>query len=139
MAQQDCSFKADECSGLSDLKLQDECWHCNYNYECNFDILFIERSKYIWYLSVSFQILSAVMLLFTGFYLLLHRNFQKHPFPLIAQALLFEGMSYITLIDPLYICYLNLPYFLTWTENIWIWIWTLDWEPLTSERIYDRY
>ena len=94
-----------------------ECSRCQYQQECNdyysyFKVKPGEESKNF----NRFMVLaSGISTMVTGFFILLHPKFQRHPYRIYAFASLSEALMYTMNFYTNFVCEFNMPQIMTWT------------------------
>ena len=64
------------------------------------------------------MVTTALVLMSVGFFLLCKRKFQIHPYPIIAFALLFQGLQQIALQSKYYICKWRMSQIFVWSIEL---------------------
>ena len=62
---------------------------------------------------------SGLFLAFTGFYLILNKNFRHHPYPMIGTACLFQAAYFFSYFDIFVVCKSNLIEYHAYNIGIW--------------------
>ena len=87
---------------------------------------------------------SGLLLFFTGFYLLYHKKFAKHPYKLLAYTCLAEALTFLYICSRSFVCLTeyNPSDFVGKCVAIWIVLsekgWSEGWQILTDEDIWQK-
>lgn len=72
-----------------------DCYGCRYYYvQLLINSFLASTNKELFYMEIILSQISSLFLTAVGFFILLNKKFSKHPYPLLALALIFQAMVF---------------------------------------------
>ena len=132
-AQTDFEDFEGNCISNMDEQMRESCYKIQYSAVCQaYDGYYSLHNESIYYFKFASRctsLMSGLSLLLVGFFIFVHPNFQKHPYPLIALACLSEASLYLTSFYTNFTCLYEWPSLLSYTLNFPNAVFT--WSPLS--------